>query len=547
MLNFRSKEVRQLPHNKFVVILGDSIQRSVYKDLIRLLQNDSLLTSSQMKAKGDLRFENDRLIEGGVLGGLHNGTHYREVRQYRTSHHLVRFYFLTRVYWPYLESILDDFRTGLQPDVLILNSCVWDILRSVATTVKENALHKTPGAFRISSECLTTVASRVIGTGSMCVSPPSPNTLRLPAQGFLRNDVIEGNFHGATLAGFHLFDVMDLHYHFRLDLRNRAKDGVHWNNVVHRRITSLLLAHVAGAWGVALPDPKRWEGPVWENRLTVPFGLLGVLLRPLLADLPEGFLDQRGARRPDPPGFHEDSFLFLSDWESAEPFSGFSSFEDSHVPPPFHLDGPGRENRPAVPLDLSRPPLADPPEGFPDRRGTRGPDPPVSHEGSFLILSDWESAEPFSGFTSFEDSRVPPPFRLDGIPEPTWRPRTGSPRVPRRLLPRPQRLGVSGALLWILQLQGLPRPTSLPPGRYVQRPPLPRLPSVPRGSSFPFLRAAWTLGAMPGLPTFSLPCSAVDPGFLPSKVAKSGPYRMKSSRGLLPGFVTDKQDGMGVL
>lgn len=79
--------------------------------------------------QGEMTFENDFLIEGGTLGELHNGTHYREVRQYRTHHHLVRFYFITRVYSEYLESILEDFLNGPQPDVLILNSCVWDISR----------------------------------------------------------------------------------------------------------------------------------------------------------------------------------------------------------------------------------------------------------------------------------------------------------------------------------------------------------------------------------------------------------------------------------
>ncbi|XP_015270460.1 PREDICTED: PC-esterase domain-containing protein 1A-like [Gekko japonicus] len=137
MPSFRSKEVQQLLHNKFVVILGDSIQRSVYKDLIRVLQNDSLLSSSQMKSKGELCFENDHLIEGGVLGELHNGTHYREVRQYRTDHHLVRFYFLTRVYSDYLESILDDFQAGPEPDVLVLNSCIWDVSRYGSSSMKE--------------------------------------------------------------------------------------------------------------------------------------------------------------------------------------------------------------------------------------------------------------------------------------------------------------------------------------------------------------------------------------------------------------------------
>ncbi|KAB0395050.1 hypothetical protein E2I00_020033, partial [Balaenoptera physalus] len=51
MVHFQASEVQQLLHNKFVVILGDSIQRAVYKDLVLLLQKDSLLTAAQLKAK----------------------------------------------------------------------------------------------------------------------------------------------------------------------------------------------------------------------------------------------------------------------------------------------------------------------------------------------------------------------------------------------------------------------------------------------------------------------------------------------------------------
>lgn len=68
-------------------------------------------------------------MEGGQLDKLHNGTRYREVRQYRTGHHLVRFYFLTRIYSDYLESILADFQAGPQPDLVIINSCIWDVSR----------------------------------------------------------------------------------------------------------------------------------------------------------------------------------------------------------------------------------------------------------------------------------------------------------------------------------------------------------------------------------------------------------------------------------
>lgn len=71
-------------------------------------------------------FANDCLVEGGER---HNKTSYCEARQYRTAHHLVRFYFLTRAYSAYVESVLRDFTAGPPPDVVIVNSCLWDLNR----------------------------------------------------------------------------------------------------------------------------------------------------------------------------------------------------------------------------------------------------------------------------------------------------------------------------------------------------------------------------------------------------------------------------------
>lgn len=71
-------------------------------------------------------------MAGGQLGELHNGTQYREVRQFcsGSGHHLVRFYFLTRVYSEYLEGVLEELTYGPAPDLVIINSCLWDLSRS---------------------------------------------------------------------------------------------------------------------------------------------------------------------------------------------------------------------------------------------------------------------------------------------------------------------------------------------------------------------------------------------------------------------------------
>lgn len=94
-----------------------------------------VLTPTSLLHQGEMSFEQDCLVEGGCLGEMHNGTEYREVRQFQSAHHLVRFYFVTRIYSRYMQSVLEDFRNGLKPDVVIVNSCIWDVSRWVCEEV----------------------------------------------------------------------------------------------------------------------------------------------------------------------------------------------------------------------------------------------------------------------------------------------------------------------------------------------------------------------------------------------------------------------------
>lgn len=56
MVHLLASEVRQLLHNKFVVVLGDSVQRAVYKDLVLLLQKDCLLKTQAAQGQGGAHF-----------------------------------------------------------------------------------------------------------------------------------------------------------------------------------------------------------------------------------------------------------------------------------------------------------------------------------------------------------------------------------------------------------------------------------------------------------------------------------------------------------
>nr|XP_055174501.1 PC-esterase domain-containing protein 1B [Nyctereutes procyonoides] len=257
MVHLQASEVQQLLHNKFVVILGDSVQRAVYKDLVLLLQKDCLLTTNQLKAKGEETFEKDELVDGGQMGPMHNGVQYREVRQFCAAHHLVRFYFLTRVYSSYLETVLQELQGSEHgpPDVVIMNSCLWDLSRygpDSWRSYRENLASLFRRLGQVLPESCLLVWNTAMPVGKQITAGFLPPDHR-PGDDSLIVRVIEANFYSSAEAKRHGFDVLDLHFHFRHAGQHRQRDGVHWDERAHRHLSQLLLAHVADAWGVELP------------------------------------------------------------------------------------------------------------------------------------------------------------------------------------------------------------------------------------------------------------------------------------------------------
>ncbi|XP_063166507.1 uncharacterized protein LOC134502219 [Candoia aspera] len=265
---FTSKEAQQLLHNKFVVVVGDSNYRAIYKDLVYILQTDKVLTLSQLKQKDEESFANDCRVE---FNGPHSRNDYRLVRQYRTCHHLVRFYFITRVYSPYVESILNDFRAGqeagLAPDVVILNSCIWDLNRYHDDFPTEPPVPKAIREYRQNAEKLFQALHNILPPSSLVIwSTALPITE--DARGYVvehphkpsAKDMIEANFYVSNLAEQYWFDVLDLHHRFRFLENLHATDGVHWDSRAHRYITNLLLTHIAEAWQVEVKKRRLQIG-----------------------------------------------------------------------------------------------------------------------------------------------------------------------------------------------------------------------------------------------------------------------------------------------
>ncbi|KAM4714657.1 LOW QUALITY PROTEIN: PC-esterase domain-containing protein 1A-like [Anableps anableps] len=185
----------QLLHNKFLVILGGSVQRSMYKDLVVLLQRDQHLTLSQLKSKMSpmtYSVEKQPEIKPSTYG-LQSFSDYKEN----------------------LNKFFSEIKT------IVCHSCliVWVLTMPVGRKIK--------GGFLV---------PEVSHLGPTCY------------------DIIETNFYSTKLADFNGLDVLDLHFYFRHSLHHRMPDGIHWDALAHRRISSLLLKHVADAWGIKLYD-----------------------------------------------------------------------------------------------------------------------------------------------------------------------------------------------------------------------------------------------------------------------------------------------------
>nr|DBA22417.1 TPA: hypothetical protein GDO54_013446 [Pyxicephalus adspersus] len=129
-----SADVRRLLHKVYVAVLGDSIQRSVNKNLVKILQNDDFRTEKQLKGKGDMSFANN--------------TRYHDeqsLQMYKTNmDHL--FIWLTKVLSPKCllicnTSVSIGFKAGEVLEYPILN-VRWDIIEGNFYSITLADLHQ---------------------------------------------------------------------------------------------------------------------------------------------------------------------------------------------------------------------------------------------------------------------------------------------------------------------------------------------------------------------------------------------------------------------
>ncbi|XP_046997173.1 PC-esterase domain-containing protein 1A-like [Schistocerca americana] len=261
---FTKNDMQKLLQNKHVMLIGSSNTRAVYKDLVWLWNSNTLITQQVLKRKLEPSFMGDSLLKGEFLM---RGRNYEEVREFKEPNVHIEFQFITRCYNVAVEQLMTDIKKGRKkaPDVLLYNSCLWDLTRwgpNGVQAYKDNLVK----LMKLFKQCLPS-KTVVIWIATEAVSQDCRGGLFVKQVEFmkhyLRFEVMEANMLARQIVVSYGFDFLDVHYYLRMQIHRRAPDGVHWTPVPVRHVTNLILTHIALCWDCELPG--HFRGTMLEN------------------------------------------------------------------------------------------------------------------------------------------------------------------------------------------------------------------------------------------------------------------------------------------
>eukprot|EP00095_Tigriopus_kingsejongensis_P009287 maker-scaffold175_size286436-snap-gene-1.51 protein:Tk09287 transcript:maker-scaffold175_size286436-snap-gene-1.51-mRNA-1 annotation:"FAM113A" len=252
---FERDHILDLFQGKSILFLGDSIMRSIYKDLVFLLAPERFLCE-----KGERSFFGDTLFD---LTEMTAGRNYREGRDFYlpAPHDLqLTFQFITRCFSDRMAEMIRDYPTtfGAYPDMVIINSALWDINRWGPLGIEEYRKN-IQRLFDLLEHCLPS-RSQVVWMTTPPISVDIRGGFLIEGLEFqqksMRFNIMAANDYAGTMAASSGFDVIDMHYHFTHQIHRRSSDGIHWNPDAVRMQTNIVLTHLCLSRGLSLP--KNW-------------------------------------------------------------------------------------------------------------------------------------------------------------------------------------------------------------------------------------------------------------------------------------------------
>ncbi|KAB0794913.1 hypothetical protein PPYR_11752 [Photinus pyralis] len=246
---FSSEKAKKLLQGKFIYFFGDSNTRAIYKDLLWLLEDGRLIPDDRLKRKNEESHANDIRTSNGKL---HNGCDYDERREYLESC-IIKFQFITKLYHPALVAKINNL--SIQPDVIVINSCVWDLTRWGSTDSVEQFKSNVHDTFKLFNTLLP--STRIIWIATLPPAFKSKGGFLTKDIEFMRNmlpwHIAYANQYVANIAKSFSIDYLDMHYYCKFLLNYHTRDGIHWEPPAVRYMTNLLLTHICLSWNQTLP------------------------------------------------------------------------------------------------------------------------------------------------------------------------------------------------------------------------------------------------------------------------------------------------------
>lgn len=237
------------PEGRSLINTGRIERKGLLRNISMIDRICSLRLTCLQFLQGEEHFEGDELLDGGVRNGLHNGTNYTEERRYKQDNTIIMFYFVTRCYNNYVQSILDGFKLE-PPQIIIMNSCLWDLHR-YGKTAHEDYITNMQVLLRAIDLAVPAEDSLFIWNATLPVRETVNAGFLAPGmtQTIPADDIRKANlFVRDMMQSYTKCVFLDLHLIFIKHLGFRVKDGVHWNDFAHRKITCLILLEISKYW-----------------------------------------------------------------------------------------------------------------------------------------------------------------------------------------------------------------------------------------------------------------------------------------------------------
>ena len=275
----------------------------MYKDLVSLIEDGSMMTEHEKRFKVEACFRGDRLVASTAKM---NGTNFCEVREWRgiageegwEDSFLIRFIFVTRVFSEGLKTMISTYCEDHFPDVIYIQSTFWDVtrygdgeeirgqryfpqftynLRLLVDHVDE--LYKAENERREKENQQKRDKPLKIWRSALPISRHTFGGLVEEIQFGGASESFRRDIGFANVAAQKVIETtdwayLDAHYMFR-KIQNQDKlrenDGVHWNQIAHRWLSFLFLKTCCEEWGyeietpVDIKDEKEGRNPSLER------------------------------------------------------------------------------------------------------------------------------------------------------------------------------------------------------------------------------------------------------------------------------------------